>query len=182
MLSLIQPEEIKAKRDEILLALEQIGIPKELYRRVICKRKFRNDYDFVCELADELEPWDQTEIAEATIEDLRHFKKLFFFKQGTLIRERNELLTFLKEHPEFRSNSIVEVHDKMVQKFDILNEERRINNLPKFKYLNQFVEYGGIVKENEPMPLPPFLPMNQELHNIPSQENHFQVINHNQEN
>jgi hypothetical protein len=44
MMSLIPPEEIKQKREELLLAFENLGIPQDVYRRTISKRRFKNDF------------------------------------------------------------------------------------------------------------------------------------------
>jgi hypothetical protein len=175
MLSLISPDEIKKKREEIINALEGCEIPADLYKRVIAKRKFKNDYDFVQELANELQPWDTTNFEALTIEEMKSFKQIFFFRQGTLIRQRAELLQFLRDFPEFRSNDPAETHQKMMDHFRQINEWRCVNHLCPFKYLNQAVEYGGPTKEHEPFPMPTILPMRQELHAIPSQEEGLQM-------
>jgi len=170
MLSLIPPEEIKQKREELLQAFENLGIPQDVYRRTISKRRFKNDFDFMNELANELRPWDQTEITEASLEDLKEFRNFFFFRQGTLLKQRTELLTFLKEHAEFRANTLLEIFQSMSQKFMNINEWRRTNNLPLYKYLNQDPDYGGPTKIMEAFPIPPVLPMRQENLMRPSQE------------
>jgi hypothetical protein len=170
MLSLISPEDIKKKREEIIQALESVEIPAELYKRVISKRKFKSDYDFVCEIANELHPWDTTNFEELTIEELKAFKQIFFFKQTTIARQRLELLAFLKDYPEFRSNDPAETHQKMTEQFNQTNAWRRENHMQQFKYLNQAVEYGGPSKDHEPFPIPQTLPMRQELRALPSEE------------
>jgi hypothetical protein len=170
MLSLISPAEIKVQREKIIEALVSVGIPADVYKRTISKRKFKNDFDFVMELANELEPWDISNFEEATIEELKQFKPFFFFKQSTLAKQRIELISFLKEYPEFRANEVGDAHTKMYEMFKSINEWRRVNNLTQFKYLNQAVEYGGPTKDVEQFPIPNYLPMRQELKAVPSEE------------
>ena len=118
---------------------------KKLYA-VLQFLKVRVPWAKICEL---YEKWEDTykedHYKTLGLEDLRRFSDVFFFKQDSIVKCRNELIYFLRNHQEFYNDDPAIVFNRMQEARDEFNQERENQGAATVPFINWIPNYGGII-------------------------------------
>lgn len=160
LVPLISDGTVEANIEIFNKTLEDLGIARELFDNALQSRKWKSSQEFLYHVNALIAPWDSSVIDKATIDDITHFGKVYYFKKRTFAEMKEELKNYLFKMAKFRANSLEEIFDLMSH---FLIEANARYPKENFKFINSVPDYGGPMKKFDFEPMPDILPMNQRL-------------------